>query len=86
MPEYLKVEKERIKIKIITVSHIMVGRFIKDKGIRFTDYLKRDKNQDFVVISDVKVLDLHTKETIEEMDFLAVNAHYIVAVTEMKDE
>ncbi|MBN2144152.1 MAG: hypothetical protein JW774_05975 [Candidatus Aureabacteria bacterium] len=86
MAEYLKVEKERIKIKVLTVSHLLVGRFIKDKGIRFTDYFNRDKGQDFVVISDVKVYDPHSRDLIEEMDFLALNIHYIVAVTEMKDE
>lgn len=85
MAEYLKVEKEMIRIEV-TTSHLMLrGKFTKDKGIRFTDYFNRDKTkQSFVVLSDVELIDGHTRQLIEHKKFLAVNVEYIVTATELE--
>ena len=86
MAEYLKVEKEMIRIEVSTSHMILRGKFTKDKGIRFTDYFNRDKTkQGFVVLSDVEVIDGHTRQFIERKKFLAVNVEYIVTATEMED-
>jgi hypothetical protein len=90
MAQYLKVEKEVIHIQITTTGQILVGKFTKDKGIRFTDYFNRDFNhsasQDFVVLAEVKVLDIHSHKLLEESKFLAVNVSYIVTATEVSPE
>ncbi len=86
MSQYLKVEKEVINIQVTTTGQILVGKFTKDKGIRFTDYFNRDSKQDFAVLAEVKVLDMRSHEVLEENKFLAINVNYIVTATEVSSE
>ncbi len=88
MSQYLKLEKEVIYVQVTTTGQILVGKFTKDKGIRFTDYFNRDEsNQNlFAVIAEVKVLDIQSHELLEENKFLAVNVNYIVTATEVSPE
>lgn len=87
MAEYLKVEKEMIRIEVTTPHLLLRGKFTKDKGIRFTDYFNRDKTkQSFVVLSDVEVIDGHSRQLIERKKFLAVNVEYVVTATEVEVE
>ena len=87
MSDYLKVDKEMIRIEVSTSHLILKGKFTKDKGIRFTDYFNRDKTkQSFVVLSDVEVIDGHSRQFIEHKKFLAVNVEYVVTATELEQE
>ncbi len=87
MADYLKVDKEMIRIEVSTSHLILKGKFTKDKGIRFTDYFNRDKTkQSFVVLSDVEVIDGHSRQLIERKKFLAVNVEYVVTATELEQE
>lgn len=87
MEEYLKVKKEMIRIEVSTSHLILRGKFVKDRGIRFTDYITRDKTkQSFVVLSDVEVIDARSRQLIEHKKFLAVNVEYVVTATELEQE
>ena len=84
MNKYLKVEKESIIVEIMTPNHLLIGKLTKDKGIRFSDYLRRAEVQEglFITLSDVKILNLNTRELIDSKKFLGVNVKYIVTITD----
>ncbi len=85
MDKYLKVEKEVIDAEIMTTNYLLVGKFTKDQGIRFIDYLRRPEVQQgrFITLADVKILNPHTKQVIDTRKFLGVNVKFIVTVTEL---
>lgn len=86
MPDYIKAERESIKIEVTTPMELLVGNFNKVKNIRFTDYFNQDRTkQGFVVMFDVEVYDLISRNLKEKKKFLAVNVEYIVTATEIEE-
>lgn len=85
--KFLKVEKEKIRVEMTIPDQILIGFFNKDKGIRLTDYFNRDQTkQGFVVLYDVSILDVKSRQEIEKKKFLAVNVDYIITATEIHEE
>lgn len=82
---FLKIEKEKIQIEVTTPYQILMGNFTKDKGIRLTDYFNREQTKTgFIVMSEVTILDMATREILGKKEFLAINVEYIVTATEMR--
>ena len=86
MQQFLKVDKEQLRVVITIPDQVLIGWFTKDKGIRFTDYLNRDKTgQGFIVISDVEVFDTKTNEQTGKRAFLAVNINFVITASEWNE-
>ncbi len=76
----MHIEKQKLRIEILTSSHRILADIHVFSGARLTDILAAREAQSFIALTDVVVYDLVTGNEIFSTDFININKNHIVLV------
>ncbi|MEW6009027.1 MAG: hypothetical protein AB1629_05275 [Candidatus Omnitrophota bacterium] len=74
----MKVERDLVKVVIITENFKLIGDIHVVPGGRVTDFLASRVSGNFIPVTDVKVYSTKDEKPILETKFLTVNASFII--------
>ncbi len=76
----MHIEKQKMRIEILTNSHRILADIHIFSGARLTDILAAREAQSFIALTDVVVYDLQSGGEIFSADFININKNHIVMV------
>ncbi len=74
----MKVERDLVKVVIITENYKLIGNIHVVPGGRVTDFLAARVAGNFIPVTDVKVYSAKDDKPIFETEFLTINANFII--------